>query len=141
VKPISSLRVALVAQWALGLASVLLFELEAPGLPEALREYYIDTTLEPATRSDQLVGAFAAVWGVACIVASFGVFFLKHWARAAYLTAVAMGVILQGLLEPSITSAWSETAESAAEVLAGVVIGLLYFLPLDANAPSRPRSE
>ena len=141
MNPISALRVALVAQWALGVASVLLFEIEAPGLPLALRDYYTDTALEPMTRYDVFVGVFTAVWGVGSLVASFGVFALKHWARGAYVVTVVAGVALQGLLEPSITTAWSETAESAAEVLAGVVVGLLYFLPLDADAPTRLRVE
>ena len=141
MNPTVALRVALVSQWALGLASVLLFQIEAPGLPDALREHALNASNGPATGYDLAVGAFAAVWGVGCLVASFGVFALKHWARAAYLAAVAMGVALQGLLEPSITTAWSETAQSAAEVLAGIVVGLLYFLPLETKASSRPRSE
>ncbi len=110
-------------------------------MPDALREYALNASNGSATGYDLAVGAFAAVWGVGCLVASFGVFALMNRARAACLAAVAMGVALQGLLEPSITTAWSETAQSAAEVLAGIVVGLLYFLPLETKASSRPRSK
>ena len=61
MNPIVALRVALVSQWALGLASVLLFQIEAPGLPDALREYALNTSNGPATGYDLAVGPFAAV--------------------------------------------------------------------------------
>ena len=47
----------------------------------------------------------------------------------------------RGLLEPSITTAWSEGAESGAEILSGIVVGLLYFLPLTKGHARDVRTE
>ena len=55
--------------------------------------------------------------------------------------AAFAGVLLQAMLEPSITTAWSEGAESGAEILSGIVVGLLYFLPLTKGHEREVRTE
>jgi hypothetical protein len=40
-----------------------------------------------------------------------------------------LGCVLQALLEPSVTTGWSVAAETVAQVLVGVTIGVLYFSP------------
>ena len=47
-------------------------------MPDALREYALNTSNGPATGYDLAVGPFAAAWGVGFLVASFGVFALMH---------------------------------------------------------------
>jgi hypothetical protein len=41
--------------------------------------------------------------------------------------------VLQALLEPSVTTAWSVAAETAAQLLVGVTIGVLYFSPVQVR--------
>jgi hypothetical protein len=130
VKPETALRQAIVWQWLLALASVLLFRLEAPGLPPLLSEYATATAMEPATTRDLVVAAFAGAWIAASFVASVGVFLLAHWARSAYVVLAVLGCVLIGLLEPSVTSPLSAVAETAAQLVVGLVLGLVFFSPL-----------
>lgn len=139
--PIAALRTALIGQWLLAVASVVLFSLETPGLPELLKEFYLSEELVPTTPFDTFVGWYAGAWALGSFVASVGVFFLEHWARHLYLAMVFAGVLLQVMLEPSVTTAWSEGAESGAEILSGIVVGLLYFLPLTEGHARDVRTE
>ena len=62
VHPIAALRTALIGQWVLAVASVVLFSLEAPGLPEPLKEFYASEELAPTTPFDAFVGWYAGAW-------------------------------------------------------------------------------
>jgi hypothetical protein len=140
LKPETALRHAIVWQWLLALASVLLFRLEASGLPPLLSEFAVAEAAEAATARDFWVGGFAGVWIAASFAASVGVFLLAHWARTPYLVLAGLGCVLIGLLEPSVTSPLSAVAETAAQLVVGLVLGLVFFSPLsDAFAPHAPR--
>jgi hypothetical protein len=69
------------------------------------------------------------LWALGSFAASAGVFWLRPWARPLFLAMAAIGCAVQALLEPSVTTAWSVAAETGAQVLVGVAIGVLYFSP------------
>jgi hypothetical protein len=126
------LRATLIAQWALALASLLLFEVESPQLPPELQGYALDHAIRPAAGGDVGIGVFAAVWLVASLVASAGVFFLVHWSRLPYLATGLLGCLLMALLEPAVTSRWSTAADTLVHLLVGFAICLVYWSPAAA---------
>ena len=48
-----------------------------------------------------------------------------------------LGCALQALLEPSVTTGWSVAAETAAQVLVGITIGVIYFSPVRGHFARR----
>ncbi len=131
------LRLALVFQWLLALASVVLFRVEQSRLPDVLREYGA-TQGGSTSLSAELVGWYALFWLAGSLVATAGAFLLKPWSRPLFLVMAVLGIALTGLLEPSITSPGSAAAETAAQILVGVILGLVYFSPLKEHfAPAR----
>jgi hypothetical protein len=126
VGAIRVLRVALVAQWVLALASLIFFQIEAPKLPEALRDYALDQSVQVATHDEVAIGVFAAVWLAVSFAATVGVFTLRRWARLPYLVAALLGCLLAAMLEPAVTSRWSTAADTAVHLLVGFAICLTY---------------
>lgn len=127
-------------QWLLAFLSIVIFQLEAKDLPFLLQEYAAQRDLAPAGPGEQLIGWYALAWTVGSVVASVGVFRLRRWARLLFLAMAALGCVLQAFLEPSVTTAWSATAETAAQVVVGVTIGVLYFSPVRGHFARRSAS-
>jgi hypothetical protein len=129
--PIESvLRHLVVWQWVLACLSILIFQLEVDRLPFLLREYAaLEAAREPAA-ADALVGWLALAWALGSLAAGVGVLLLRRWSRAFFLAMAILGCVLQALLEPSVTTGWSVAAETSAQVLVGVTIGVLYFSPV-----------
>ena len=125
-------------QWGLAFLSIVVFQLEAKDLPFLLQEYAAQRDLAAPTAGDQLIGWYALVWIVGSVVASVGVFLLQRWARLLFLAMAALGCVLQAFLEPSVSTAWSATAETAAQVVVGITIGVLYFSPVRGHFARRP---
>ena len=132
------LRHLVVWQWLLAAASLAIFQLEARDLPFLLQEYASEQSAASATWVDQLVGWGVLVWFVGSLVGSVGVFLLRRWARPLFLAMAVLGCVIQAFLEPSVTTAWSTSAETAAQVMVGVTLGVLYFSPVRGHFARRP---
>lgn len=126
----TALRHLVVWQWVLACLSIVFFQVEVERLPFLLQEYAAAEAARPATATDAVIGWLTLLWGVGSLVASIGVFSLRRWARPCFLAMALLGCVLQALLEPSVTTGWSVAAETAAQVLVGVTIGVLYFSPV-----------
>jgi hypothetical protein len=124
------LRHLVVWQWIFAGLSILVFQLEAERLPFLLREYAAREVLREPGPADALVGWLTLLWSVGSLAASVGVWLLRRWARPAFLVMAILGCVLQALLEPSVTTGWSVAAETVAQLLVGVTIGVLYFSPV-----------
>ena len=85
-----------------------------------------------------MTGWLALLWAVGSLVASVGVFLLRRWARPVFLVMATLGCGLQALLEPSVTTSWSVAAETGAQLLVGVTIGVIYFSPARGHFARRP---
>jgi hypothetical protein len=128
--PIESvLRHLVVWQWIFAGLSILVFQIEVDRLPFLLREYAAREALREPGTADALVGWLTLLWAVGSLAAGGGVWLLRRWARPAFLAMAILGCVLQALLEPSVTTGWSVAAETVAQVLVGVTIGVLYFSP------------
>jgi hypothetical protein len=128
--PIESvLRHLVVWQWALAFLSIVVFQLEVEHLPLLLREYAALEAARVPTLADSLVGWFALAWGLGSLVASAAVCLLRRWSRPLFLAMAILGCVLQALLEPSVTTGLSVAAETGAQVLVGVTLGVIYFSP------------
>lgn len=132
------LRHLVVWQWVFACASIAIFQLERSQLPFLLQEYAAAEAARPITGLDQVVGWLTLVWGVGSVIASVGVFALRRWARPVFLAMALLGCVLQALLEPSVTTGWSVAAETAAQVLVGATLGVLYFSPVRGHFARRP---
>ena len=132
------LRHLVVWQWILACLSIVIFQLEVERLPFLLQEYAAAEAVRPATMADAVVGWLTLLWAVGSLVASVGVFALRRWARPFFLVMALLGCVLQALLEPSVTTGWSVAAETAAQVLVGVTIGVVYFSPVRGHFARRP---
>jgi hypothetical protein len=129
--PIESiLRHLVVWQWTFAGLSILVFQVEVDRLPFLLQEYAAREVLREPGPADALVGWLSLFWAVGSLAASAGVWLLRRWARPAFLAMAILGCVLQALLEPSVTTGWSVAAETVAQVLVGVTIGVLYFSPV-----------
>lgn len=136
--PIESvLRLLVVGQWLLAVLSIVIFQLEVSHLPFLLQEYAEAEAVRPPTPADAVVGWLTLLWGVGSLVASVGVFLLRRWGRPIFLAMALLGCVLQALLEPSVTTGWSVAAETAAQVLVGVTIGVAYFSPVRGHFARR----
>lgn len=131
------LRHLVVWQWVLASLSILFFQLEVERLPFLLREYAVAEAARPATAMDALVGWLTLLWAAGSLAASIGLFALRRWARPLFLAMALLGCALQALLEPSVTTGWSVVAETAAQVLVGVTIGVVYFSPVRGHFARR----
>ena len=107
----------------------MLFEVESTHLPPELESYALDEAQRPGTGSDVATGVFAALWLVASLVASAGIFVHAHWSRLPYLATGLPGCLLMALLEPEVTSRWSTAAETLVHSLVGFAICLVYGSP------------
>ena len=123
------LRIALVLQWVLGFLSIVIFQLEKSHLPEILQEYAA-AEAGTATALGAFAGWFALLWLVGSLAASVGAFFFQVWARPLFLATAILGCVLQAFLEPSVSSPGSAATETGAQVLVGLILGLLYFSQL-----------
>jgi hypothetical protein len=132
------LRHLVVWQWILACLSIVFFQLEVDRLPFLLQQYAATEAARPATLADAAVGWLTLLWGIGSLVASVGVFALRRWARPLFLVLALLGCVLQALLEPSVTTGWSVAAETAAQVLVGVTIGVVYFSPVRGHFARRP---
>jgi len=132
------LRQLVLWQWILAGLSILGFELEVDRLPFLLLEYAAAEAARPATAADAAIGWLTLSWGIGSLAASIGIVALRHWARPLYLAMALLGCVLQALLEPSVTTPWSVAAETAAQVLVGVTLGVVYFSPLRDRFGRRP---
>ena len=129
--PIESvLRHLVVWQWVFAGLSILIFQLEVAQLPFLLQEYAAREALREPAPADALVGWLTLLWAVGSLAAGVGVWLLRRWARPAFLAMASLGCVLQALLEPSVTTGWSVAAETVAQVLVGVTLGVLYFSPV-----------
>jgi hypothetical protein len=134
----SVLRHLVVWQWILAGLSILGFELEVEGLPFLLQQFAAAEAARPPTAADTAVGWLTLAWGIGSLAASIGVLAFRPWARPLYLAMALAGCVLQALLEPSVTTPWSVAAETAAQVLVGVTIGVAYFSPVRARFARPP---
>ena len=132
------LRHLVVWQWILACLSIVIFQLEVERLPFLLQEYAAAEAVRPATMADAVVGWLTLLWAVGSLAASVGVFALRRWARPFFLVMALLGCVLQALLEPSVTTGWSVAAETGAQVLVGVTIGVVYFSPVRGHFARRP---
>jgi hypothetical protein len=132
------LRHLVVWQWILACLSIVFFQIEVDRLPFLLQEYAAAEAIRPATATDAVIGWLTLLWGIGSLVASVGVFALRRWARPLFLVMALLGCVLQALLEPSVTTGWSVAAETAAQVLVGVTLGVLYFSPVRGHFARRP---
>jgi len=123
----SILRQLVVWQWILAGFSIAIFEFEVEGLPPLLQEYAVLEAAREPGAADAAVGWLSLLWVLGSFVASAGVFLLQPFARPLYLGMAVVGCVLQALLEPSVTTAWSVSAETGVQVLVGVTLGVLYF--------------
>jgi len=126
------LRGSLVLQWMLAALSILFFQLEARYISPLLGEYAASPAQATAgeTIFGGLIGWIALVWLLGSVAASAGAYFFRGWSRPLFLAMALLGCGLQAMLEPSVTSPASAGAETGAQVLVGLIIGLLYFSPL-----------
>jgi hypothetical protein len=132
------LRHLVVWQWIFACLSIAFFQAEIERLPFLLQQYAAAEAARPATTADAMVGWLTLLWAVGSFAASVGVFALRRWARPVFLAMALLGCVLQALLEPSVTTAWSVAAETAAQVLVGVTLGVVYFSPVRGHFAGRP---
>ena len=132
------LRHLVVWQWVLACLSIVFFQVEIDKLPFLLKEYAAAEAIRPPTVADSMVGWLTLLWGIGSLAASIGVIALKRWARPFFLVMALLGCVLQALLEPSVTTGWSVAAETAAQVLVGVTLGVVYFSPVRGHFARRP---
>ncbi len=136
--PIESvLRILVVGQWLLAALSIVIFQVEVANLPFLLQEYAAAEATRPPTVLDAVVGWLTLLWAVGSLASSVGVFLLQRWARPIFLAMALLGCVLQALLEPSVTTGWSVAAETAAQVVVGVTIGVAYFSPVRGHFARR----
>ncbi len=127
------LRVALVAEWALVLASLTLAITLERFLPAPLHDYLKAESERDLHASEMLVLLGLGVFFVGFLVSSIGLFALKGWARWLYLGAEVIGCVIMMFAGPSVGHAVSSAFESATTVVSGLILGLAFFT--DALAP------
>ena len=131
------LRHLVVWQWLLAALSILIFQLEVDRLPFLLSEYAALEAARAPSAADAATGWLALLWAVGSLAASVGVLLLRRWSRPLFLAMALLGCGLQALLEPSVTTAWSVAAETGAQLLVGVTIGVIYFSPVRGHFARR----
>lgn len=123
-------RWLLTASWVIGILAVITSIMTENMLPQELRAFL-------SSQSEIVMTAKQAVWfGVMtvltlCMVAAYaGLYFLKNWARVLYSICL-VGVYAITPLDPSpvINTVWASDAFSMAEILSGVVLAVIYWVP------------
>jgi hypothetical protein len=99
-------------------------------LPAELREYEQSASKSSFKVTDCIRAALLLVLLPAALTATIGLFFSWRPARFLFLWTRAVVVLCSPLFAPSVDSGWGDLFDGAAILVAGVVIGMLYFSEL-----------
>jgi len=123
------LRLLIVAEILLGgLGAALDIALE-PRLPEPLRSY-LAADSESWSTTDNIMLCIGIPTLIATIVSWIGLWRLWPSARPIYLYSCVAGVLLVAFLGPSVSSAVGTMFSEGAMLVAGFILGLIYFSDL-----------
>jgi len=99
-------------------------------LPEQLRAYEASVANAPQTLMGLIVVVVGMVLIATALTATIGLFLTWRPSRALYLwTRIAL-VVLSPLNGPNVESGWADLFDGTATLVAGVIIGMLYYSQL-----------
>lgn len=135
------LRVLIVVNLILFVVSPVAFVVNEDWLPEPLRAFEQARETE-ITTADWIQGSVDGAAIIAALVACIGLLVFWRPARPLYFCAIILGTLVTSLGGPDATSGWVEAIEGVSDILAGVVLALIYFSPLkdlyDKTNPAAP---
>ena len=135
-----ALRIAIVAEWSLVIATIVLSFVLEDSLPSPLKEYVkagADREIQPSDIAGLLGGSIVIV---AALIASAGLFLLKKWARWLYLAATLVGYALTFFAGPSVEHPLSAGLDDISAAVSGVILGIAFFTGVleKADSPVNP---
>lgn len=122
-----SLRIAIVVQWILLLASVSVGLFEERYLPELLKNYINEQDSKTLSSGQMVVMGSALLLLLTVIISSISLFLLKPWARGAYVACSVLGAVLFLFMGPTVMPPIGGTLHSLVNATEGFIIALLYF--------------
>jgi uncharacterized membrane protein len=135
-----ALRIALLVEWGLIIATIATSFLLESALPSPLRQYVQAESERDLTPADLAVAIGGILIVAMTVVATIGLFLFQRWARPLYLvtTLASFGVVL--LAGASVEHAVSETLGELAVLVSGVILGIIYFTnSLEPQRSDSPR--
>jgi hypothetical protein len=99
-------------------------------LPEQLRDYEASVANAPHTLIGGIVVAVDMVLLATALTATIGLFLSWRPARALFLWTRIAVVVSSPLQGPNVESGWENLFDGAAVLVAGVIIGMLYYSQL-----------
>ena len=128
--PRTALRALIVTEWLVLVTGVVcVLALELP-LPAELQAY--------TDRQDELSSGPHRLWWIVAIpvllgsiLAFFGLWFFRRWARALYAILVVAGVIMAATDGPVAHHALAEVFAVVSSLVSGAILGVAYFAPID----------
>ncbi len=135
-----ALRIALLAEWGLIIATIASSFLLESALPSPLRQYVQAESERDLALADLPIALGGILILISTIATTIGLFLFQRWARPFYLvtTLASFGIIL--LAGPSVEHAVSETLGELAVLVSGVILGMIYFTnALEAQGPDSRR--
>lgn len=122
-----TLRLLVAVELGLMVASTVLELLLEPYLPEPLRTYVGQIGDEAITALDLVLGLVAFGTFAFMVVASVAVWRMSRGARELFALSRGLAVVVTALLGPYVHAGPAVALETAAPLVAGIILGILYF--------------
>lgn len=122
-----ALRIAILAEWGLIIATIASSFLLESSLPSPLRGYVQAESERDLTPADLPVAIGGILILVLTVVGTIGLFLFQRWARPLYLVTTLASFAVVLLAGPSVEHAASETLGELAVLVSGVILGMIYF--------------
>jgi len=121
------LKVAIVTQWFLIVAGAVVGLVEERFLPELLRIYIHQQDTRSLTPSKIVFLSLGFLSVLGLLVASFGIYRLRPWARTPYVACLFIFALVFLFLGPVISGSIEGILEYFANGLLGFTVAMLYF--------------
>lgn len=122
-----ALRICIGLFWAFLILRGILDFAPQNNLPSGAQSVLLENSEREVSAYNALLRSVAPVGFVAYIVASVGLFMLKHWAAKLYLIALVISVMMLPFSRPSIEYGIGDTLISIADILSGLILGLVFY--------------
>jgi hypothetical protein len=124
------LRTLIVAEFVLGIVSIVVSLLTESSLPEPLQTYLAEEAEADITTRDIVMLATGIPLLILLLVSSIGLFSFWRPARILYVITTVVGLLGMPFFGPYVDSGWGAMFEEAAIIISGMILAMIYFSPV-----------
>jgi hypothetical protein len=124
------LRIAVLSQWGFIILTTVIGIVEDSYLPPELATYVKNRDTAGLSALQKTAAVMMWAFMMSYLVSSLGLLSKKKWAPITYLYSVIFLTILTSFLAPLIVTPLTSLLSTAADIIIGITVCLVYFSPL-----------